>query len=393
MSAPPPSGGRGRRGDRLGRGRPARRAAGALAGALAFALPQALSAQDDRPPGPLLAFDLSQRLQYDDNLGLTPGGEDDTLQAVTTLGFAVLSETRVRDVAFLRDLDDFVDEDGVIDLPDDFDDIEGEGIRQSVTVDAALSLRERSRSGVTLSAGLTDLRYFDVTSEELTDSRRVRLGAALRLTLNPAAEANLALGYSVLDDEADEEDSTTLSFDAGATISRPDGAVFGSVGVDETEDGTRASLSFGRSLDLPLGGVSGEIGVTRDASGDLNLTGDLSVARDLPRGGLAVALSQSVEQDSDDEERVVTTASLGYRRDLTPLASLSLDARYADSRATAEGEDVRSLSLGASASYAVTRDWSLSLGVSREMRDEEVEGRADNNSVFLALSRTFAGTF
>lgn len=409
-----------------------------LAVALTTGMAQGQNA--DAPSGPLLTFGTNLRLTASDNAGLEPVSAGTTITASNSLAFGLRDETAVTvlalditttsrltdgpgtdgidsnfladpriklaytrlgatarldlvadlrrsDIAFLRPLTDFGGPDGTVTLPIDFADLTGSGIRESLDFDAQLSLRDDAPFGLVLAAGINDLRYENTSDPELIDASRVYLSATARLDINDVTQANAGLRLSRYTDAVETND--TLGLTAGLTIARPDGDLRFNLGLDDITDGGRLSLGAGRDFERPLGAYGFDLGVTRDADGDVNLTGALNLRRDFVQGTATASLTQSISSGGTDDEALQTALSLGYSTELTPLTSLSLTAGYGRSEDTGTGDTVTSASLGATLGYALTEDWSLDLGVSYQMRDEDGVGLAQENSVFVGLSRSF----
>lgn len=308
-------------------------------------------------------------------------------------GLTVDGTLRRDDVDDLADLSDFVNEDGVVELPQDFNDLEGTGTRREASLNAALSLREDRPLGVTLRAGVRDLTYEDVSSAELLDSRRVSLGLGLRFALGAGRVATADLRHSLLDEEG-EERSETSGLTLGIAADRPRGPISASLSVDESEDGPRSALSLGRTLTFPTGALAGSLGVTRDAEGDLLPTASLDLRRESPGGDLAFSLARAVRSDEDDEEEVATTLSARFDRALSPRAGLSLDALFASTNPTSEDTTTTSeVELGAAVRFALTRNWSLDSGLRGSVEEDGDDDAERGTTFFVGLSRSFATTF
>jgi hypothetical protein len=405
---------------------------------------QPVLAQDEpaaevAPPNPVLSFSLSQGLEVVENRDLDPGEGDLESRLITGLGFALVSRTPISDlvlsgrsnlgvplgstegdsgsvldgaqlglsydravptgslavdasirrdeVGFLRDLRDFVDEDGSIDLPDDFDDLQGQGTRLASGLDATLTLRDDARFGVVLSAGIDDVRYNDVTSDDLRDVRRADLGLGLRFDLSEVATLNSTFRAS-LEDEAGSDRQVWLGADLAGSIERPDGAYTGRLSLDETEEGVRTALSFGRSFERPLGTYAGSLGLTQAASGELSLNGTLSVSRELPRGQMSLSLTQATGSNDDGEE-VETGLLARWTTALTPQSNLTLEALFQGTRNLDTDDDVRRSEIGITFDRAVTQDWSLVFDYRYRLRDESGEDAARGQSASLSLSRSW----
>jgi hypothetical protein len=408
-----------------------------------MALAQPAHAQDESaaelgPPNPVLSFSLSQGLQVDQNRGLDAGADEIETRLVTGLAFAIASRTPISELAlsgrtnlgveigsgsddaeslldgaqlglsydravptgslavdatvrrdevgFLRDLSDFIDEGGSIDLPDDFDDLEGEGTRLASSFDATLTLRDAARFGITLSAGLGDVRYDDVSSDDLSDLRRIDLGLGFRFDLTEVARLNSTFRASQEDEDGVEE--VRFGADMTGSIERPDGSITGRLAVDEADEGVRTALSFGRSLERPLGTYAGSIGLSHSASGELSFNGTLSIARDLPRGALSLSLQQATGS-ADDGEELETSLSAGWTRELTPRSSLSLETLFGRTENLETDDRVQVAEVGVTFDQSVTQDWSLVLDYRYRQRDESGEDRASGQSLSLSLSRNW----
>jgi hypothetical protein len=403
-----------------------------LSGSIAFA-------QDDDSSGPSLTIGFDSRLEWDSNAGLDPDPAGGTLQSNTSLSFALQDETaatafsltgssglriadgpgtdgpettmadprialayarigatsrldlitglQINDIAYLRPLTDFAGPDGTIILPSDFDDLQGSGTRQSLNFDVKLSLREDAPFGLVLAAGVTDLRYSDVTNVDLIDNTRSYASATARLDITPVMQASVGLTYSVYDDA--DETNHTVGLNSGLTITRPDGALRFTLGLEDTGDGVRTSIGAGRDFETPNGGFSFDLGAVRTADGAVNLTGGAAVNHEFASGSASASLQQSITSGSNDAEALQTSLSLGLSREISPLASLNLGLSYVVSRDTATDLSTDTASLSASMGYALSSDWNLNVGYRYESRDEDGVGQAQNNVVFLGLSRDF----
>ena len=396
--------------------------------------------ETDGASGPVLTVSLSQNLSFDSNAGLASSGGDSTVQANTGLSFALTDETalstfaltgstglrladgpatsgfeaaladprialayarigatsrldlnaglRINDIAYLRPLTDFLDENGVPQLPSDFADLRGSGIRQNLNFDVSLSLRDDAPFGIVLAAGISDLRYTDVTDPDLTDNQRSYVRATARLDINEVTQATVGLAYATYTDN--DKSNDTLGLTGALSITRPDGELRFNLGLDDLAGDLRSSFSVGRSFDRPNGSLSFDLGTSIDADGNLDLTGNIALSQEFAQGSASASLSQSVVPGSGDAQELQTALSLGFTRELSDLASLSLGLAYAVSEDTDTGLTVDTASVTASLGYALSADWNLNVGASYESRDEDGAGSAQNTSVFVGLSRDFA---
>ena len=404
---------------------------------LLFALP----AQAQDTGGMRLSFGIEARVETASNLGLAVPAEPSTSQGSTRLSFGFLSETQSQrlsfdasaalraasgpnvnatqiglidpsaalsyrqetasasfgvkgniseaDIAFLRPLDDFVNEDGEIELPEDLADLTGTGLRRSHGLSADLDWGTNSRVGMGLTAATSGLNYSNA-SPGLFDSRRDSLSARVRLSFSDVTEATFeATASRFTDDNPTTTLRKTTALEAGLVHSRPNGSLSARLNSTRTEDGTRTSLSFGRSFDLPQGALSTSLGVTRGVTGNTGLTGTLDYRRDGPNGSLSLGLSRAVEPGNDDTERQVTALRLSYNHALGPKTSLGTSFSYVSSLETATNLGTDNGSLGITLSHQLTPDWTLDTGLRHDLRNEDGVGRANSNSLFLTLRRSF----
>lgn len=382
--------------------------------------------------GVLLTFGIDQRVSWDDNPDLDIPSTGDRLRFDTGLSFGVVSETPRDRLAFdlgtvLRGEDDgsgfgfglespsaelaysrlgatssftisaFLRETDLGDGLSLIDDGSGgppvltfdDGTARTQGMRLAYTWGEGTPFGSALRAGLTDTDYRDTTDPTLLDNRNVTVGAGLRFALNEVTDANFDLDHRRYDEKGPTaaEDSTTFS--VGLTRALPRGDLRGKISTTSDEDGTRTGLSFGHSYDLPRGSLSVDLGLTEAIAGGADLTGALAWKQDLPRGAFSVRLSQAVTNDIRNDETLATAFSLGLTQELTPLMGLNMSAIWARSEETATGLVTDSATLDAALSYALTEDWAMNLGASHRIKDEDGVGRANSNSVFLSVGRTF----
>jgi hypothetical protein len=406
----------------------------------ALTVPQAVQAQDATTGGVQQQLTLSETLSANRNLGLDPGNSETSLQERSQVSYTYRTETRTQsfslnatglvrgvyredldpeisfepqvalrytrtgassaltldasgslsNVAYVNPLTDFLDADGNLVLPEDFDEIAGTGTRQDLSFGANLRLREDAPFGITLGARFNDLSYRDVSSADLVDSRTLNLSAGGRFDITEVMQANVTLGYRAYTSDGNG-DTENLDLSGGVLITQPAGTLGLSFSLANINTDTpRAGVQVSRTLDLPNGKLSGSLGLSgRGADNDLLLTGNLGWSQELPNGGLNAQLNRSIGQDADGDEEVVTSLSLGGSYQLSPQGTVSLTAAYAQSEATASGDTTGLASLNASYAHALTEDWSLSAGAS--LRNRTSTGLADANSAGLSLTleRTF----
>ena len=397
------------------------------------------SASDTR--GIQLRFGVAVGLETQSNRTLDTTDPGRTSQAKIDLSFGLLTETRTQRFAFdlggtLRNLNGpdatdngFVNPSAALsysrssadarlslsasvretDLSNDgllFDEnisefvfVEGTATRRSTKLSAELNWRDDAPLGFGVLARLEDNSFRSgvatgIGGSTLNDTRRLTLGASARFDINEATRLDTSLTFSRFEEDTVALDRDTWSLSNELTIERPLGNVGFGFDVTDTEDGTRISSNVSRSLEYPLGVISGQIGVTRGVTGETFLSGALNLTRELPRGNLSLGLSRSVSSGTlEDTEQVNTRFSASYRHELSPLASLSFDANWAEAEQTATGIDTINASIGATYRRELTEDWNMDVGVRHRFFDDGVAGDARSNEVFLNLRRNFLTSF
>lgn len=455
-----------------------RRLGFAAACAAVVTMTGAAAAQELR--GVRMTLGLQQGVEAGRNLALATPAEGTTLRSLTDLNLRFLSETRTQQlsfdtgtrltlgdvrngndriftdpqfrlsyrregvdslltvgarfrtsrVRFLRTLDEFIDEDGVLVLPEDFTDLTGAGTRTDFGLNAGLEIgREAAPIGLTLRAALDGRSYANVTNPSLFDARTVNLGATMRLRLSPVASAFLTVDRGRTRNEdavstrrSSDRVSVGLTYDIdpatrmtgslglsrrdttelGVRVNRsegavgqfaltremPGGVVSGRFGVERVDAGQRMNLSASRSWERPLGAVAGELGLTRGPGGEVNAIGSLDWRRETPDGDVTVALRRSVGTTAANEERINTTLSLRYGHRFTEVSSVSLRLDHAIADATPSASGVQRTDVGISYAHQLTPDWALNTGVNYRTRRSDGR-RATSPSVRISLGRSF----
>jgi hypothetical protein len=416
-------------------------AGAALAGAISVT--GAVVLAQDGGPGPRLTFGLSQTFDVNDNLDLDVESEGNTAQSFTGLSFGLSSATEISSLEFFAgtalrftdgpdsDQDVEFDLDGTrvglaydravassalsvtgsytqdqidttltladfgpgAEVPEDFGLLSGTGTRRFATLGATLSLGLDDPVGYELSARASALRYTDTSDPDLFNNNRARVGAAILVQLNEVTRGRLGLTYGTFaTDDPDREDNDDLGLDLGLTRELDNGNIGLSVFADSysNDSDSRAGFSLSRALALPAGNLAASIGATQVEGQDPGFTGRLAWAQDLPNGGLDLAVTQAVRNDSDDVPQYVTGLRFGYVRELDPLSQLGLDISYARTENIEPPVDgTTAASFSAIYSRELTEDWALDLGYTYRQRDQDDEGMARSNAVFVGLRRSW----
>lgn len=427
-------------------------------------------------------FGISQELEAGDNLALDFPEEGSTVLSTTTLSFDFLAETRTQqlsfgidgkiregripsgsdlqtgfvepalrfaysreaanarltasanyretDVSFFLPLSDFIDDTGVIVLPEDFEDLRGAGTREAYDAKIGFETGLNAPLGFTFDAGVNGISYSDTGTTSLTDIRRTNIGLGTRLRfsevttgeitysqrtyeaddavnterdtdnlefaltrdISEAATLTAGIGYSEIEER--ENDVVVLrenGLTGRLTYSRdlPNGTIGASYTATRDQNGLRDTLRMNRALDLPTGNLSFNIGTTRKEGGDPKLIGGVNWQNALPTGSIRLGLQRNVAVNAEDEERIVTTLDLGYTYEINALSSIRFNAAYGMTEQTATGQDTRRTDITLGYVYALTEDWNLNTGVAYRVRDEDTAGKSDSASVYVTIGRSF----
>lgn len=343
-----------------------------------------------------LTLSGNAQLRNDDRSGGSSGGlaqsslNLDYRRESADAAFDVTAGLRRDRVEYLDFLAIDFDDDLII---DEIDAVGRTGTRLRYRLDTTLELRRRAPLGVTLSAGLSGVDYSDTNDAELTDEERRHAGLGLRFNFNPVLRGTVAIEYEDFENPDDEEDSRD-ELSIGTRLSRnlPTGSVGLRTAVTSTDNGERLTLGLSRVLELPLWNVSGELGITREISGEVTPVAQIDVSRDLPTGQISTVLRRSVRTDSDGEETVLTAVSLNYAREVNRTLSMSMGLSYVGTEPSGEEESDSFASARMDFSKALTRDWSLNLGLEHRSEDDGDIGRASSNRLSLSLRRAFVTT-
>jgi hypothetical protein len=327
--------------------------------------------------------------------------------------------------------EDFINQDGVLELPEDFADLSGNGERTAYGFDALLELGKTAPLGFNLSAGASGNRYSGTNDPGLFDFSRTYVGADALLRMSPVLTGLVGLGYDTYDaDNAEQTYRTTTTGDVGViyeiserasiearigvtqieteefgadssstgpvgslsyAYAMPDGEITADLtaSIDPETGDQRTDLLIGRSRDLPDGAIAFALGVTDPEFGSIEPIGNLSWVRELPAARLTARIDRQVSTSNQDETGLTTLVALGYDQDINDVSGFALDLTYGESDSTSSSN--RTTRTGITATYrrALTEDWNLNTGVNYRVRDEDTVGRSDSPSVFLSIGRRF----
>ncbi len=387
-------------------------------------------AQEAEPGGAYVTFDFDQAYEASTDRDLTTVDDEDGFDTVTSLGLSAVTETRSQrlsadaatslrlsegeqsfeeitgrlaysresadaafdisleafrtDIAFLRDVSDFIDADGELDLPDDFGDLVGSGIRRLTIFATGLEWGETAPVGYELFLSLQTLRYEDA-SADLLDADTGIVSAGLRLNLNEVTTGNISLGFSQTDEVGEPlEESTTLT--GALTFARPLGDLTTSISAtrDEEED-VFLSASVERVYALPNSRLNGALGLAEDEGGEARLTAEIGYSLPLPESQIDLSANHTFTPGDD---RSNTTLRAGYMRDLNEVNSIRLALDFAQESATDGSDRIATGTLSASYGISLTDVWQLDIGAQTSRREDDGV-RTRSNTIFLAIGRPF----
>ena len=393
--------------------------------------PLAALAQEAEPGGVYFTFDLAQTFRASTDRDLETTAAEDGLESLTALSFGAVTETRSQrlsfnldttlnftdgefsqeglvarldysrnsadalfdfsvqsrreDIAFLRDATDFINDEGEIVLPDDFDDLTGTGIRAETTVSASLTWGETAPVGYRISTSLEALRYEDA-SATLIDADSATFGFGVRLNINEVVTSNITLSYEETDEiGGPTTETTTLS--GALTFARPLGDLTTRISLsrDEEED-MFWSASVSRELALPNGNLTGGFGVVEDEGGDPRLTGRIGFSYPLPSSQIDL---NAVHSLAPGDDRAATTVSASYTQELNAISNMQIGFDFGQTNDTDGSDVILTGSLSARYGYSLTEDWQLTVGASANFR-EDAGVRTDSTSVFVTFERPFS---
>lgn len=438
-------------------------------------------AQEVEPGGLLITLGLAERLEVGRNLGLDVPEEGTGTIASTILSFGLSDETRTErfsldattalrfsnlpdqgsdvdfgdailefeyardaanaglnlsadylryDIGFQRSLLDFTNDDGVIELPRDFDDLTGTGIRNEYVLDAQIDFGRENLVAYNFAIGVNRIDYKDASNPDLFASDTIDGSAGIALNFSQRTTAFLDIFAEYYEDESEgqtERDTEEITFGVAHEISSRARleASFGFIDIDERDlvegdilvTGPVGNLDFqydmpdgeltvdfaasrdtpgrlntftvGRRLEIPDGEFLANIGVARDSDGDTDFVGALGYEREFGSHEAFARINRGLGVTDNREYRVETVADLGVIFGITPISQLGLRATYALAAGTAEDPRIERFDLDVVYSRKLTRDWNLNTGINYRTRDEEGVGRADSPLVFISVGRDF----
>lgn len=330
-----------------------------------------------------------------------------------------------------------VDEQDVSSVTNVFDPETGE-----VTITPDTGRRRVSNQSVTLemlkdmpveldiSAERGNVQYFDTTSPTYYDSGTTGGSVKSRIRLSPVVTMNANLGYKY--HEADNLQNTeretrsaetgltyeigklnTLNFAAGYTTvdttsagleDKEEGSTFnlgyereltlGTAGVAYDHSiaatGARDALTFSRSMEMPGATLSGELGFSQNTDGDGTWIGEMSYTRDMKRSSVGMNLTRNVAATDTSGDRVVSQLGSNISYEINGLSQISLSGNYGEvDYVEGTSPTTWQADLALDYDHQLTRDWTLTTGVSQRRNMQEGLEDAISNKVYVRISRDF----
>lgn len=397
-----------------------------LCGGLSFGLPAV--AQDAGPMGTVLTFGIGERLQYSDNLDLTPVSLGATTEAITYLNFGMIKNTdtssftldasvellfasappgstasnglnnpffgityQTNSASSVFNADVLLQQTTLNQIRDVTDFDTGSGVRGNYLVGASIGWGQDAPFGYGLSAAYEDITYIDTTDPGLTDSQRLDLGINASLALSPVTQLTLGLNRSDFREAGASSANLQIEGNAGLVINRANGDIASAnFFLTNTETGQREGFSAQYQMALPNGSLQFTPGLTRATTGKVYWTSDFQWQQNLPNGSFSAEWSQGVtSQNENDEEVLLSDVSLGYTHDVNPLNSFQLNLDWAQQVYTVSGETNNNTSFEAVWSRTITQDWNIDVGYLYRLSDRNTADSAQSNTVYLQLNRDF----
>ena len=398
-----------------------------LCGSLPFGVPA--FAQDIGPKGTVLTFGIGERLQYSDNLDLTPVSLGPTTEAITYLSFGMAKNTDTSTFTLDANLqlllasappgstaanglnNPFL---GItyqsfsassafnfnaslqqttlnqIRSVTDFD--TGSGTRGNALIGASINWGLDAPFGYGLSAAYEDITYNDTSDPGLIPAQRFDIGANASLALSPVTQLTLSVDRSDFQEEGASSGQLEIDTNAGLIVQRANGdTLSANLNAANTETGQRNGISVQYQMALPNGSLMFTPGLTRATTGKVYWTSDFQWQQTLPSGSFSAEWSQQVtQQDENNEEVVLSDVFLSYAHDINPLNSISFNLDWAQEIYTASNDTSTNSSFGAVWTRSLTPDWNLDFGYLYRISDQNTADSAQSNTVYLELNRDFS---
>lgn len=310
---------------------------------------------------------------------------------------------RQTQVDFNRPLDDFATDEGIVEVPDDLDQLTGDAIERRTDGNFVLALATDAPSSYEFTLTATNFDYSEVAANR-TPRTIVQGDALWRLRLTPVFSGALLGSYYLYQaDNVQDTEIRVAEIDAGV-IYEPSENLYIAAGLgyadrqredtiggvrqttqDETGPTARAQVRY-TSDDFVLN-FNGRV---TTAAPSTRFTGALRLAYPLARGNVNARVFQRYIGNSSDEEVRVTGVGVGVIRDINTVSRIGLDFAYGlqVNQDDPDEEDIHRTDFTARYIYDVTETVSAEVGYQFRNRIEDPED-ATSNAVFFVIGKTF----
>ncbi|MEP4805193.1 MAG: hypothetical protein ABJZ69_12350 [Hyphomicrobiales bacterium] len=335
------------------------------------------------------------------------------------------------DIGLFRSLNDFIDEDGVVNLPPDFGDLTGDGTRRELRSSFQMDFGREDLVSYYFRIDTQNLDYVDQTSPTLFNNDRISGDAGISFALSPVSTAtidisaeryeednpdqtdrktkdlvfgwfqevnartrlNFSLGYTDIDQReliSGDDATSGLIGGIGAEYDLSNGAVTFDAESELALAGRLNSFRVGRSLEVLGSNLFASLGVAHTDGGKTEPIGSLAYTNEFGDNELRIFFDRGVVITDDEVFRDEYILSLGYIWGLGPSSRFGLGATQILTDSTEFDPRVERTDLNAVYSYELESQWIINAGLNYSTRDEEGLGRATSPLVFFQIGRDFA---
>jgi hypothetical protein len=316
---------------------------------------------------------------------------------------------RQRRVDFSRDLLDFLDPDsGVIVVPDDPAELEGDATERRYDASFALGLATDAPSSYNFELSANRIDYDEDTTGELTPRTTLQGSATWTLAITPSFSGALsARGFYYKAENEAETQIRETELDGGIIYNASDVLqLTAGIGVldrtqeeqafnttpAETED--EIGVSFRTGANYAFDDFIVNAGLRAASAPDLRFSGNLNVSYPFEGGVVNARAFQSYAGDTGGDEIRVLGGGIGLQRELDEVTNISFDlaATQRSNEDDPDDPDVRRIDFTTALEYEFTEQISADLGYRyRSVDDDPTE--ASSHAVFVAVGRTFSTGF
>ncbi len=258
----------------------------------------------------------------------------------------------------------------------------------TTTLGVAANLRMSATTQGTVSVSRTSYVSGDQFS---TQYQTLDLNFGLTHDLASGISISGNLGYQDKRTTASGATSKAVGAVGGLNITRtlPNGSVYGGLNVNLAGGTPKSVLSFGRALDLPSGTLNASLSADWKSGGPVRVLGAAAYTRQLSDGALTLDFNQSISTNNLSQDIRVSSLTLDYKKALNSVSGVNLSVSLSRSEDLGGvGPSYGRASVSAAYSRALTPDWDLSVGYSRQQSSNSLSATtAASDSLFLTLTR------